>query len=171
MARMDDHFARTALMAAEAAVESARCTMRPAAMASTLAQWARCYRGMGHVDAAHLAFEQALPWTRLLGSTDATVDLLCELAECTADYAEALDDDEDRRAARRCARDHAREAWMLSPRVADAAWEIRVLLRVSEVLERLGDRADALALQTRANALKTGRAPAGPDWDAAARAS
>lgn len=162
--------AHTALMAAEAAVESARCTMRPAAMASALAQWARCYRGMGHVDAAHIAFEQALPWTRLLGSTDATVDLLCELADCAADYADALDDEDDARAARRNARGHAREAWMLSPRVADPAWEIRVLLRVSEVFDRLGDRADAVAVQTRAQSLMSGRGGPAPDWDGAAAA-
>jgi hypothetical protein len=34
--------------------------------------------------------------------------------------------------------------------VADPDWEIKVLLRVSDVLDRCGDRDDAVQLQTRA---------------------
>ena len=40
--------------------------------------------------------------------------------------------------------------------MADPSWEVLVLLRVPDVLDRCGDRADAVLLQTRALRLMTG---------------
>jgi hypothetical protein len=48
------------------------------------------------------------------------------------------------------ARDHAFEAAALARQASDAHWEVKVLLRVSDVLDRCGDHDDAISLQTRA---------------------
>ena len=50
------------------------------------------------------------------------------------------------------------EASTLAGRVADPSWEVQVLLRISDVLDRCGDRDDAVQLQTRALRLMSGAA-------------
>ena len=55
-----------------------------------------------------------------------------------------------RESARARARAHTQEAAQLAAQVADPRWEIQVLLRVSEVLGRCGDRSEAALLQSRA---------------------
>ena len=57
------------------------------------------------------------------------------------------------RAARELARDMAFEAARVAAHAADPHWEIKVLLRASDALDRCGDHDDAITLQTRAMSL------------------
>ncbi len=147
-----DETARDALRAAAAALDAAEQQGQPHAISAALAQMARCLMALQALPHAENYLEGALCWSRAAGSTDQTVDLLCELC----DLAERLAQLQDARApglghaARERARDHAFEASTLAGRVADPVWEIKVLLRVSDVLDRCGDRDDAVQLQTRA---------------------
>jgi hypothetical protein len=109
---------------------------------------------------AHL--ERALACSALMPGVDGRVDVLCELAEMAALSAER----EQRKAnaagdggsaARRRARSHAAEAAALAPHVADPSWEIKVLLRVSDVYDRCGNHDEASELQTRAMRLMAGQ--------------
>ena len=114
----------------------------------------------GYADAAALAsaeahLECALDLSRGVPGLDARVDLLCELAELAARGATA---DEQRAAgsgaaARRRARGHAAQAAQLAAGVSDPTWEITVLLRISDVLGRLGHLDDAADLHCRAMGL------------------
>ena len=147
-----DETARSALRAAAAALDAAEQQGQPHAMAVALAQMAHCLVALQAPAQAETYLDAALRWSRAAGATDQTVDLLCELC----DLAERQAQTQDARAtglghaARERARDHAFEASTLAGRVADPDWEIRVLLRVSDVLDRCGDRDDAVQLQTRA---------------------
>ncbi len=131
----------------------AKCTTRarPHEMVEALVDVARCYADQGALQTAEAYLEQALRWSGLLGAVDAHVDLLCEVAEIAACSVEqAKTDTHVRRAARRRAFGHANEAARLSAHVADPVWEIKVLLRASDVLDRCGETAEATELQARA---------------------
>lgn len=144
--------AREALRRACAALDLAELSARPFAMSQALARVARCYLELDAPAPAEACFERAVSWARLGGTHDHVVELLCELADASAHVAERHDD--ERRgaghAARERARDHAFEASVLAASVSDASCEAHLLLRVCAVLERCGDRADALQLQVRA---------------------
>jgi len=91
-------------------------------------------------------------------AVDASVDALCELGESALERASLLDGQAEARSARDlrdAARDHGFEAARMALHAADAEWEIGVLLRVSELFDRLGDHDDAIALQCRAAGLMT----------------
>jgi hypothetical protein len=144
---------REALRTAVAALDAAERGSSPLLRCETLAHVGRCYRAIGDAAPAAWYLQQALRGTRDLGHRDAVVDLLCELAELAMDDAEQADIAEEGRpahAARERARDHGFEAARLAERASDAQWEISVLLRVSDVLERCGDHDDAIGLQCRA---------------------
>lgn len=101
---------------------------------------------------SHLA--QALRWATVMGSVDGRADLQCALAEVATSAAEqakahGASPDSLRRARERC-RDLAFEAARLAPLTTDPHWEVRVLLRASDVLDRCGDHADAVLLQGQA---------------------
>lgn len=150
---MDLRFDPQALRDAARAAETAISGGSPYRASEALVRLGCRYRDMGELQAAIASFEQALPWTRLVGNADASVDVLCMLAECAADLAEDLDDG-DRlsgrgRPAREIGRTHAREAWALTARTTDAKVELKLLLRVGEVLTRFGDHDAAFALQKR----------------------
>jgi hypothetical protein len=86
---------------------------------------------------------------------------LCELAELAASSAErdktsAHSAADGGRAGRGRARQHATEAAALAARVSDPSWEIKVLLRVSDVFDRCGNRDEAVELQSRAMRLMAG---------------
>lgn len=145
---------RSALHLAALQLDAAEVSGQPHAMTHALLELSRAYRAMGALDAAEAGLGGALRWSRLMGSVDATVDLLCELSETAATRAE-LDDDGDRQSgrghlARERARDAAFEAAQCAAQVADSRWEITVLLRISDVLDRCGDRDNAVDLQARA---------------------
>jgi hypothetical protein len=143
--------ARDALVLALRTLELAD-TAAPALKARTLTDVAHCYRALGALHQTEFYLLQALRWSRMLGAPDAQVDLLCELADLAVQTA-ASDTEDNPRAAHRArekARDLAFEAAALACRSADPHWEVQVLLRVSDALDRCGDHSDAIALQCRA---------------------
>jgi len=144
--------ARTALREAAAALDLAERYQQPLEMSLALAQMARCYRALQALGPAELYLERALGWARILGAADQAVELLCLLAETSCALAELHASDDSRRshAALERTRDWAFEATGLATHVTDPQWEIKVLLRVSDVLDRCGDHDDAVELQSRA---------------------
>lgn len=157
--RMADIPLHRALRHAAQAAEAAIACGSPWDASEALVRLGCCYRDAGEAKAAIASFEMALPWARLVGS-DATIDVLCTLAECAADLAEALDENDRAsgrgRPAREKARAHAREAWALAPHATDRRAELKLLLRICEVHTRFGDHHDAIALQSRAVDLMRG---------------
>ena len=145
---------RTALELAVRRLDEAERDRQPAAMSEALAGIARCYRSLSAYAHAMDFMRQALRWSYALGGVDQRVELLCELAElsCSAadDTAGGEDAERQARNARDLARDMAFEAARVSTHASDAHWEIKVLLRASDVLDRCGDHDDAITLQTRA---------------------
>lgn len=171
-----DEGAREALRLALALLDRAEARAIPFEMTQALAAVARSYRALHARRSAEAAFALALRWAQASGSADQTVDLHCEIAETAAremlELKAGLEADAEpdphagraaRRVARERARDHAFEAARLAPTVADGAWEARVLLRASEVLEQCGDRDDAMLLQSRALRLMSDENDRGSD--------
>jgi hypothetical protein len=159
-----DRPTRDALRQAAADLDAAEAGGQPYAMTQALAQLGRSYRGIGALEAAEASCEQALRWSHLVGAVDLTVGLLCDLCDIATAMAERLDDgdiDSGRgHTARARARDHAFEASRCAGGLGDARWEVDALLRISDALDRCGDRDDAIALQTRAMRLIAGESPA-----------
>jgi len=144
--RQDLRDAAVSLDVAEAAGE-------PAQLSQALARLSRCHRRLGALAEAVWFAKRGLELARGLPAVDASVDALCELAELGVERAALLDDQEEPRGAHRLrdtARDHAFEATRLAPRSADPQWEVTVLLRVSDLFDRLGDHEDAVVMQSRA---------------------
>ena len=144
--------ARSALREAAAALDLAERYQQPLEMSLALAQMARCYRALQALGPAGLYLERALAWARTLGAADQAVEILCLLAETSCALAELHAPDDSRRshAALERTRDWAFEAAGLAAHVTDPQWEIKVLLRISDVLDRCGDHDDAVHLQSRA---------------------
>jgi tetratricopeptide (TPR) repeat protein len=148
--------ARAALELAVRRLDYAEQDREPASMSDALAGIARCYRTLGAYPTAMDFMHQALRWSYALGGVDQRVELLCELAELSCEAADAAygDDGERQRGlARDCARDMAFEGARVAAQTADPHWEIKVLLRASDVLDRCGDHDDAITMQTRAMTL------------------
>ncbi|MES2718709.1 MAG: hypothetical protein V4795_23260 [Pseudomonadota bacterium] len=148
--------AREALRQAMQALNTAETTegsARPPAMCHALTEAARALAGLHAYSPAESHLAQALRWAGLMGGHDLLADLHCawaEVATNAADLGAAQAEPARSRAARDRARDHAFEAARLAGLATDPNWEIRVLLRASDVLERCGDHDDALLLQQRA---------------------
>jgi hypothetical protein len=145
--------ARERLCKAMRALDEAEQGAKAVQLAHAQAEVGRCYVAVGAFPAAQWHLQRALGWSSLLGSVDLRVDLLCELAEIAAREAEMLKEQEEPRhahSARERARDRCYQASAMATRATDPHWEVHVLLRVSEVLDRCGDHDDALALQCRA---------------------
>lgn len=152
---LPEGYARQALALAVRMLDLAERRQRPVDMCQALAQVARSLKALGAFGPAESYLGQALRWAAMLPGSDARVDLLCELAEtgcAAADAARTAQEDDHRagRAERERARDHAFEAARLAGQTTDAHWEVKVLLRVSDVLERCGDHEDAASMQSRA---------------------
>lgn len=147
-----DSPARGALREAAVALDIAEQHAVPIEMCLALAQMARCYRALQAPQPAEWYLQEAYRWACVLGAADQAVELLCLLAEAACAVAEKhLHDDRPRcRQALERARDRAFEVGKLAERVADPQWEIKVLLRASDVLDRCGDHDDAVQLQSRA---------------------
>lgn len=144
---------RAALDLAVRRLDEAECHREPSAMCEALAGISRCYRSLSAFSAALDFMEQALRWSYALGGVDQRVELLCELAELSSEAGEAAragDDERQARVAREFARDMAFEAARVATHAADPHWEIKILLRASDVLDGCGDHDDAITLQTRA---------------------
>ncbi|MBE7420625.1 MAG: hypothetical protein HS128_23260 [Ideonella sp.] len=148
--------ARTALDLAVRRLDEAELSREPSAMCDALADIARCYRSLGAFAASMDFMEQALRWSYAIGGVDQRVNLLCELAELSCEAAEVArqrDDERQARVAREFARDMAFEATRVATRSTDPHWEVKILLRASDVLDRCGDHDDAITMQTRAMTL------------------
>jgi hypothetical protein len=163
--------ARETLRAALRHLESVQALQRTWAMAEAHRAVAAAYRDLGALASAAAMLETALRWAHGTGGADQVVALLCEHVELLARQSEFLERHE--RGSGRPARDRARdlvfEATRRATGVADPQWEVTVLLRLSDVLDRFGDRDDATTLQVRALRLTMGgdgyadpRAVAGP---------
>lgn len=150
--------ARQALHQALASLALSKPTGRPFAISAAYAQVARAYRGLAALPSSEVCLDAALSWGRVVGCNDHLVDLLCESSETAALQAEQQEQEHSGsgRAARERARLHAFEASTLAPHVADSGWEVKVLLRASDVLDRCGNHDDAAQLQTRALRLMSG---------------
>ncbi len=112
----------------------------------------------------HLA--QAMRWAQVMGAIDLRADLQCALAEVATSAVEqgrayGASGPSLRKALDHC-RDLAFEAARLAPRTTDPHWELRILLRASDVLDRCGDHDDAQQLQQQALAM-LGQAADTPD--------
>jgi hypothetical protein len=137
---------------AEASLELARITRQPLRLCEALAELGRCERRSGQPENAADRFDESLRWARVVGSADLLADLLCERGELAAD--EAVDPEAPRAdpepdawlLARAC----AAEAACLAAQTSDPGWEVQVLLRASDLFNRLGIAGEAVALQTRA---------------------
>ena len=140
---------------AEDRLHAARKSGSPWLMSTALADLARCCAAVGAAAACENFLSAALDWARLTGSTDQVVDLLCELSETAEALAAAQEADKPGSSteARQRAHEHAAEAARLAGQVSDPTWEVKVLLRISEVLDGMGDHGEALALQCRAMTL------------------
>ena len=126
---------------------------RAPAMCQALTEAARALAGLHAYGPAESHLAQALRWALQMGGHDLAADLHCawaEVATNAADLADAQGEPARCRAARDRARDHAFESARLADRATDPNWEIRVLLRASDVLDRCGDHDDAVLLQQRA---------------------
>ncbi len=149
---------RQSLKQSLADLDAAELRAAPAHMTHALTQVAQSYAALNMQAHRRWYLKQALRFSAILAAVDTSVDILCELAEA---FIEVGDDDAqeitgDARqvaTAREQARDRAYEAARLAHRSADPQWEVTVLMRVSELLNRMGDHDDAVALQRRALAL------------------
>ena len=147
---------REALRAAVAELDAAEAAGEPARLSQALALVSRCHRRVGALAEADWYAKRGLAVAGTLGAVDASVDALCELAELALERAERLDAQDESRGAHRlrdAARDRGFEATRLAQRSADPQWEITVLLRVSDLFDRLGDHEDAIEMQCRAVSL------------------
>jgi tetratricopeptide (TPR) repeat protein len=128
------------------------------AISQALASVAHAYSALSEHAFAENCLDEALRLGSAAPSMDWRAELLCLLCE-TAVQVAAMREEADPgsgHAARERARDHAFEASQLAARVADREWEVKLLLRVSDALNRLGDHDDATGLQTRALRLING---------------
>ena len=97
---------------------------------------------------------RALHWAGVMGSTDTRADLHCALAEVATNAAELAQACGEPPAAVRIARSrsrqHAFKVARLASHTADPQWELKLLLRASDVFDRGGDHNTAVQLQQRA---------------------
>ena len=144
-----DPEAREGLRQAIAALETAQRSGHAWAVAEANLGLARCYSALGSLGFALNLLETALVYAQ---GVDQRVELLCERISTLAQQAARLEAQRagQGRATREQARDHIFEASRLAGNVADPRWEVKVLLHLSDVLDRFGDRDDAVNLQTRA---------------------
>lgn len=142
-----------------AALALAQRSGLPWALAEARLTLARGYRQLGAPAVAATLLSEAL--AAAIGN-DQRVELLCERADTLMDVALSADAASSR-AALEQARDHIFEAAGLAARVADSAWEVTVLLHLSDLLNQLGDHEDAAVLQSRALG-RMAQAPA-TGWD------
>lgn len=131
-------------------------TPHPAVMCLVLTDAARALAGLQAYGPSESYLAQALHWGAMMGGHDLLADLQCAMAEVASnadDLAQNQGEQAASRTARGRAREHAVEAARLAGLVSDPQWEIRVLMRASDVLDRCGDHDDAVQLQQRAMVL------------------
>lgn len=148
-----DPEARAALREAMDALDLAQASGLAWAVAEAHLGLARNYRQLGETGFALALLQQGLAAAQ---GADQRVELLCQCVGTLAEQAEQLEAGRPSArnaassAARDAAREHIAEASRLAARVADPHWEVKVLLHLSDVLDRFGDHGDAVQLQNRA---------------------
>jgi hypothetical protein len=144
-----DPACRSVLQQSLQALEMARTSGQGWAIAEAQLGLARWYR-----DRAELGFSLSLLESGLAAAPglDQRVELHCEIINVLAQQSTALDEQApgNGRPARNAARQHIFKASMLAAHLADNAWEAKVLLHLSDILDRFGDRDEAVHLQNRA---------------------
>ena len=140
---------------------------QPAGLCQALTEVARALSKLQAYGPAETYLAQALRWAVVMASIDHRGDLHCALAEVATNAAELA---EQRNAAPAAvyhwqdrARDHAFEAAGLAGQTSDPHWEMKLLLRARDVLDRCGDHDDAVHLQQRAMVLMGLHNPDLPD--------
>lgn len=126
---------------------------RAIVMCEALTGVAQALAGLHAYGQAEQHLAQALRWAAQLGGCDLVADLHCawaEVATNAGDLADARDDIAGCAEARDRAREHAFEVARLARCATDPNWELRLVLRASDVLERCGDHDEAMQLQQRA---------------------
>jgi hypothetical protein len=151
----DPEALETLRLSCEVLEQAQRCG-RPAVMAQAALGVACCWRGLHETDAAVHYLQRALAWARVAQAHDAVVEVLCELCDVLAQQAQDERDPGIAHATRERVRDIVFEVAGRAAHVADGDWEVKVLLHVSDVLNRLGDHDDASTLQARALRLMSG---------------
>jgi hypothetical protein len=141
--------AREGLDQALAALQTAQRSGHGWAVAEAHLGLARCYSALDSQGMALDLLQKGLAYAQ---GVDQHVELLCERITTLAQQAATLESQRtgSGRADRDRARDHIFETSRLAGGVADPRWEVKVLLHLSDVLDRFGDRDDAVNLQTRA---------------------
>ena len=179
------HQAMHKLAQAEAAGAAAPASnpLRPATLCQALTDMARALSALSAYASAESHLAQALHWAEVMGSTDTRADLHCALAEVATNVAELAQANGEPptavRGARSRSRQHAFEVARLAGHTADPQWELKLLLRASDVFDRGGDHDNAVQLQQRALVLMglqhaappvegaAPPAPSAPAWAAA----
>jgi tetratricopeptide (TPR) repeat protein len=148
------------LRLALASLKLAQAAGRPWALAEAHREAALAYRQLNAWPSALAWLEHAWQWAQLTGGVDQALDIQCDLVETLALLAEA--NEQERTGGGQLQREQARDlvcqASHQASRVADPSWEVTVLLRLSDVLDRFGDRDEATLLQVRALQRSTGHA-------------
>ncbi len=144
-----DAASRALLQQSLQALDLARKCGQAWAMAEAQLGLARWYRDRGE-----LGFSLALLESGLAAAPglDQRVELHCEIVNVLAQQSAGCEaySAGSGRPARDVARQHIFKASMLAAHLADTAWEAKVLLHLSDILDRFGDRDDAVHLQNRA---------------------
>lgn len=144
-------------------LEAVQAQPRPWALAEVHRAVAGAYRDLGAWPSALANLQAARHWAQVGQARDLDVDIGCTLVETLASAADAAEQQERGmgRPQREQARDLVFEITQQAACAADAQWEVGVLLRLSDVLDRFGDRDDATQLQIRALRLTVGEQPGG----------
>ena len=131
------------------ALEMARENSQAWAVAEAQLGLARWYRDRGELGFSLSLLESGLTAAPGL---DQRVELHCEIVNVLAQLSAAYEGQRagNGRATRDTARQHIFKASMLAAHLADTAWEAKVLLHLSDILDGFGDRDDAMHLQNRA---------------------
>jgi hypothetical protein len=144
-----DEASHHALQQSLQALRVARQAGQGWAIAESYLGLARWYR-----DHDELGFSLSLLETGLAAAPglDQRVELHCEIVSVLAQQSASLESAAPGRGrtARNSARQHIFKASMLANHLADNAWEAKVLLHLADILDRFGDRDDAVHLQNRA---------------------
>ena len=109
----------------------------------------RC-RDLGDFAQAQGLIERALRIALVQPAMDAACLLWCEQAEVLAAWAERVPAGPQRAWLREQARESCLAAVALAGRCADPDWEVKLLLRASDALDRAGEHADAIGVQCHA---------------------
>jgi hypothetical protein len=152
--------AQAAMQAAEATLAEARADGRPYGICLHLRQLAHLQAGALQLEAAEHGLQQALRWAHAGLGADLQVDILVDLCDLCDLWSQAEDQQPhgEGEAVRERLRGYVAQARERAPAMSERGAEARVMLRLSAILNRCGDRDDAAQMQARALRLINGPA-------------